>query len=275
MPPSGSGPYGAWSGAAGSAACDELACGPTVGACDREHPRARWPQSVTRSYIRPHVPDQEPPCPGGRHGVASHESRDPIGYAVAALNRLASSELLDRVGLRKHAEQTVFTRDPRRLPDRRRPPAAPSPAPAQAARPAPAPPPPRRAGVFDLTPTEDEQMLVDVVTELAAEVVRPAAADADDACAAPDGGARGAASRSGCRSSASPSRSAASPRSASAMAGTLVAEALAQGRHGPRRRDPRARRRRHRDRRSGAPTSSSRPTCRRSPATTSRPPRWR
>ena len=34
----------------------------------------------------------------------------------------------------------------------------------------------------------------------------------------------------------------------SAMAGTLVAEALAQGRHGPRRRRPRARRRRHRPR---------------------------
>src|SRR4029079_9282038 len=40
-------------------------------------------------------------------------------------------------------------------------------------------------GVFDLTPTDDEQMLVDVVTELATEVVRPAAADADTACATP------------------------------------------------------------------------------------------
>ena len=47
--------------------------------------------------------------PGGRNGVASHESRDPIGYAVAALNKLARSELLDRFGWRKPAEQTVFT----------------------------------------------------------------------------------------------------------------------------------------------------------------------
>ncbi len=47
--------------------------------------------------------------------------------------------------------------------------------------------------MFDLTPTDDEQMLVDVVTDLAAEVVRPAAADADVACAAPDGGAHGGA----------------------------------------------------------------------------------
>ncbi len=47
--------------------------------------------------------------PGGRHGIARGESRDPIGYAVAAMNRLAQSDLLDRVGLRKQAEQAVFT----------------------------------------------------------------------------------------------------------------------------------------------------------------------
>ena len=38
--------------------------------------------------------------PGGRHGIAAGESRDPIGYAVAAMNKLAQSDLLDRVGLR-------------------------------------------------------------------------------------------------------------------------------------------------------------------------------
>ena len=47
--------------------------------------------------------------PGGRHGLASDEQRDPIGYAVAALNKLAQSDILDRVGLRKQAEQVVFT----------------------------------------------------------------------------------------------------------------------------------------------------------------------
>ena len=41
-------------------------------------------------------------------------------------------------------------------------------------------------GVFDLTPGEDEQMLVDVVTEFADEVVRPAATEADETCAAPE-----------------------------------------------------------------------------------------
>ena len=36
--------------------------------------------------------------PGGKHGIASGEARDPIGYAVAALSRMAQSDLLDRVG---------------------------------------------------------------------------------------------------------------------------------------------------------------------------------
>src|SRR5690242_11138106 len=45
---------------------------------------------------------------GGRHGVPASEQRDPIGYAVALVNRVASSDLLDRIGVRRQAEQTVF-----------------------------------------------------------------------------------------------------------------------------------------------------------------------
>ena len=41
--------------------------------------------------------------PGGRHGLSSRETRDPIGFAVAAVNRLAQSDLIDRVGLRRSA----------------------------------------------------------------------------------------------------------------------------------------------------------------------------
>jgi alkylation response protein AidB-like acyl-CoA dehydrogenase len=122
--------------------------------------------------------------PGGRYGIARGESRDPIGYAVAAMNRLAQSDLLDKVGLRKQAEQAVFTVTRRGF--RTATTAGRAFARAgkrgQAGRRAPSATP---RGVFDLTPTEDEQMLVDVVTELATEVLRPAAADADVACAAP------------------------------------------------------------------------------------------
>jgi alkylation response protein AidB-like acyl-CoA dehydrogenase len=165
--------------------------------------------------------------PGGRNGVASHETRDPIGYAVAALNRLARSDLLDRVGLRKQAEQTVFTvtrggfrtattagrafaragsrgRTGTRAPDVPRP------------------------GVFDLTPTDDEQLLVDVVTEFAGEVLRPAAADADTACAAPEE-VLASSVEIGLPILGVPESLGGISEERAVMAGTLVAEALAHG----------------------------------------------
>ena len=165
--------------------------------------------------------------PGGRHGVATGESRDPIGFAVAALSRMAQSELLDRVGLRRQAEQAVFTvtrsgfrtataaaRAFTRSGSSRRagvrvPPATPR-------------------GVFDLTPTEDEQMLVDVVREYAEEVLRPAAAQADDECAAPEAVLR-AGTGIGLPILGVPESLGGISEERSAMAGTLVAEALAHG----------------------------------------------
>jgi alkylation response protein AidB-like acyl-CoA dehydrogenase len=121
---------------------------------------------------------------GGRHGLSENEKRDPIGLAVAALNRFAQSDLIDRLGLRKTSEQTVyrvtsagfktagaagraFARAGKASAGKRVPAA-------------------QAKGLFDLTPTEDEQMLVDVVTEFAAEVVRPAASEANETCTAPD-----------------------------------------------------------------------------------------
>lgn len=121
---------------------------------------------------------------GGKHGLSENEKRDPIGLAVAALNRFAQSDLIDRLGLRKTSEQTVFrvtsagfktagaagrafARAGKATAGKRVPSAQPT-------------------GLFDLTPSEDEQMLVDVVKEFAAEVVRPAASEANETCAAPD-----------------------------------------------------------------------------------------
>ena len=109
--------------------------------------------------------------------------RDALGMGVAVINKLAGVRALDRFGLRKPTERVVFeatrtgfrtlgaisrglpvgtvARKPARLP-------------AAASR-----------GRFDLTPTEDQQTMVEVVSEFAAEVLRPAAAEADEACAAP------------------------------------------------------------------------------------------
>jgi alkylation response protein AidB-like acyl-CoA dehydrogenase len=165
--------------------------------------------------------------PGGRHGLSSTETRDPLGLAVAGLNRLARSELIDRWGLRRQTERAVFTLTrggfrvataagrrfarvgTRGAPGRR-------------------PEPTRTTGVFDLTPTEDEQMLVDVAAELAAEVLRPAAAEADAACAAPEAVLK-ASLDMGLPALGVPEALGGIAEQCSAMAGTLVAEALAHG----------------------------------------------
>ena len=164
--------------------------------------------------------------PGGRHGLASGEQRDPIGYAVAALNKLAQSDILDRVGLRKQAEQVVFTTT--REGFRTVTAASRTFARAGGKGPGTRAPSAPRTGVFDLTPTEDEQMLVDAVTDYATEVVRPAAAEADEACATPDTVIK-AGLELGLPILGVPEVLGGISEERSAMAGTLVAEALAQG----------------------------------------------
>jgi alkylation response protein AidB-like acyl-CoA dehydrogenase len=164
--------------------------------------------------------------PGGRHGLSSRETRDPIGLAVAAVNRLAQSDLIDRVGLRRQTEHVVYstTRNGFRMATAAGRTFARAGRRTDGERPAPA----ASRGVFDLTPTEDEQMLVDVVGELAAEVLRPAAADADEACAAPEDVLR-AAQEVGLPGLGVPESLGGIMEERSAMAGTLVAEALAKG----------------------------------------------
>ncbi|TYL56036.1 acyl-CoA dehydrogenase [Nocardioides sp. BGMRC 2183] len=150
-----------------------------------------------------------------------------MGYLVAGLNRLAQTDLLDRVRLRKPTEQVVFsvtrsgfktiTRASRtfaRSGERDRPGVRPTPA--------------RHSGTFDLTPSEDEQMLVDVVSEFAAEVVRPAAAHADDRCSAPSD-LIDSSLEIGLPILGLPEELGGVAEQRSATAGVLVAEALAHG----------------------------------------------
>lgn len=165
--------------------------------------------------------------PGGKHGVPGDASRDPLGVLVAGLNRLAQNDVLDRIGLRKQTEQAVFTvtrggfktmtqagRTFKKVGNRRKPGARPVNAPA--------------TGVFDLTPTEDEQMLVDVVTDFADEVVRPAAAEANESCEAPEALLKSSL-EIGLPILGLPEELGGISEERSAMAGTLVAEALAKG----------------------------------------------
>ena len=163
---------------------------------------------------------------GGRHGLSDSEKRDPIGLAVAALNRLASSDLLDSLGLRKASEQTVyrvtsagfrtagnvgrtFARAGRRTAGNRVPTA-------------------KNTGLFDLTPGEDEQMLADVVGEFAEEMVRPAASAANEECAAPEELLK-ASLEIGLPILGVPEELGGIATERSAMAGALVHEALGKG----------------------------------------------
>ena len=161
-----------------------------------------------------------------KNGLTAGERVDPIGLAVALLNRVAQQGVLDRFGLRKPTERVVFeaTRSGFRTLgavsrgfDRRGKGGSATRVPSASS-----------AGVFDLTPTEDEQMLVDVVSEYAAEVLRPAATEADATAEAPEAVLKasleiglpilGVAEELGGIST-----------ERSAVAGVLVAEALARG----------------------------------------------
>ncbi|HYU85645.1 MAG TPA: acyl-CoA dehydrogenase, partial [Kribbellaceae bacterium] len=99
--------------------------------------------------------------------VMSGRGRDAIGTGVAMLNRLAKSKTLDRFGLRKQAERVVFegTKTGFRTAGAiSRNFAAAQKAAAKAGGPARLPAA-KGSGRFDLTPTEDQQMVVGVVAE--------------------------------------------------------------------------------------------------------------
>ena len=106
-----------------------------------------------------------------------------MGFGLRALTRVASSELLDRMGLRERAERALYgaTKNGFRAAgaanrtfaavQRRNGPARQR----QGTRPE----------LFDLTPTDEQQMMREAIGDFAIAKLRPAALDADAACAAP------------------------------------------------------------------------------------------
>ncbi|MBO0852211.1 MAG: acyl-CoA dehydrogenase family protein [Nocardia sp.] len=111
--------------------------------------------------------------------------RDWMGTAMRVVTTITGSELAEKYNLRKPIERLTYegTRTgfrtlgaatrafnrvsgggkPKRLPDNES----------------------RAKGFFDLTPTDEQQMIVDTVREFSAEILRPAASEADSAAAAP------------------------------------------------------------------------------------------
>ena len=104
--------------------------------------------------------------------------RDAMGFGLAALNRLAGSPLLDRTGLRKPVENVVATatRQGFRVAGAAQRTFKATTRLGKPARLAPT----SETGLFDLTPTDEQQMIVETGREFAAEQLRPAAAEADD-----------------------------------------------------------------------------------------------
>ncbi len=158
--------------------------------------------------------------------VAPQKKRDAMGFGLAALTRLASTKAIDRMGLRKPVQNLVSagTRNGfraagaagrsfkavQRL--------------GQPARLAPGP----DTGLFDLTPSEEQQMIVDTVTDFAAEQLRPAAAEADAKAAAPDG-LLSRATELGVTLVGIPEELGGIGTERSVVTGALVAEAMAHG----------------------------------------------
>jgi hypothetical protein len=149
-----------------------------------------------------------------------------MATALGWVTRVASSPVLDRFGWRHRAERAAYratrvgftaaTAASRAFVTARgvagtvRSPAA------------------RTGALFDLTPTDDQRMLVEVVREFAAERLRPAASDADRD-AAPPQGLSAAAAELGLWQVAVPEQLGGIAERRSAVTGVLVAEALAQG----------------------------------------------
>src|SRR5262245_24184583 len=106
-----------------------------------------------------------------------------MGAVMSVLNKVAGAPVVDRLGLKKSVDRALYqatrtgfqaagaaTRTfgaAKKLGSAKRLPPVPD------------------TGVFDLTPSEEQQMIVDTVREFAAERLRPAAAAADEKCETP------------------------------------------------------------------------------------------
>jgi alkylation response protein AidB-like acyl-CoA dehydrogenase len=106
-----------------------------------------------------------------------------MGFGLRALNRLAGSDLLDRIRIRRGVERALFqgTKSGFRsatVAGRTFKAAQQLGKPARQAR-------GRSTGLFDLTPDEEQQMFQEAGRAFAAEKVRPAALEADAACETP------------------------------------------------------------------------------------------
>jgi alkylation response protein AidB-like acyl-CoA dehydrogenase len=157
----------------------------------------------------------------------NRRGRDAMGVGLAALNRLAASSLIDRLRLREPLQRAVFGGSKagfRTVGVANRAFAAVQ-GRGQAERPRPA----GQRDLFDLTPTDEQQMIVEATREFAAERLRPAAPQADAESAAPDTILKQAMADLGVTLVGVPEALGGMSPERSATTNALVAEALAYG----------------------------------------------
>jgi hypothetical protein len=149
-----------------------------------------------------------------------------MGYGLRTLNRLAGSQVLDRVGARKPLERALYrgTRGGFRTVGAASRAFAAASKLSGPARQRPS----RSADLFDLTPDEEQQMLREAVGAFATEQLRPAALAADGACSTPAELLTQAAEL-GVSMLGVPEEAGGVMAEQSALTSVLVAEALAHG----------------------------------------------
>jgi alkylation response protein AidB-like acyl-CoA dehydrogenase len=160
----------------------------------------------------------------------NRRGRDVMGAGLAVLNKLAGSTVLDRLNLRRPTERAAYRAAKAGFraagaANRTFAAARPTPPRSSAARPASAP----RRDLFDLTPTDEQQMIVEATREFAVEQLRPAAADADAGCTAPETVLKRAVTELGLAHLGVPETLGGMGTERATTTGALVAEALGHG----------------------------------------------
>ena len=156
----------------------------------------------------------------------STRGRDAMGVGLAALNKLASARAIDRLRLRKPLEKTVYEASRAGF---RGVGVANRAFTAVQARNKPERPSATKRDLFDLTPTDEQKMIVEATREFAAEQLRPNAAGAEAECAAPEALLKRSVSELGVTLVGIPEALGGMGSERSATTGVLVAEALAHG----------------------------------------------
>jgi alkylation response protein AidB-like acyl-CoA dehydrogenase len=157
----------------------------------------------------------------------NRSGRDVMGVGLAALYRLAQSGVVDKLKLRGKAERAVYKASKAgfRVAGKANRAFAGGPKKSTADRPSTA----AERGLFDLTPSDEQRMIVEATREFAAEQLRPAAASADEDCAAPETLLKRSVTELGVTLLGVPESLGGMSSERSTTTGVLVAEALAHG----------------------------------------------